>query len=453
MWRKVLSKSFFTIASGVLFAAAVYGQTQSSDKGQEYQGPSILSRDSSLLGERGGKLIDFRFYGQLTGIYDSGLTPVSVDANANLLNVGASYGVAAGLGLFGSRRWKRDELRVEYTGTYRHYPNNSFFDGTDQFLNLGYARVLTKRLTLNLKETAGTSNLANGTYSYVPLTNTDLFAVPANELFDNRTNFVQSRVDLTWQESARLSFGFGGEGFVVRRRAFALAGLDGFGGHGDVSYRITKRQTVTLDYLFSHFDFQRTFGDADIHTTSLGWNIDIGRKWEFSVKAGGTLASTRGLTQVSLDPAVAAIVGRSIAVVQYNRTTALPSYDLRLTRRFDRASLSLNGSSGVTPGNGVFLVSRQTAAGAGYSYTGLRKLTLGANALYSELSTLGQSLGKFKNYQGGFGATYKIAAITHLEFRYDLRHYTTQNNQFKKNSDRFSLGVAFSPGESPLAIW
>ncbi|MDQ2944662.1 MAG: hypothetical protein M3Y27_01730, partial [Acidobacteriota bacterium] len=61
--------------------------------------------------------------------------------------------------------------------------------------------------------------------------------------------------------------------------------------------------------------------------------------------------------------------------------------------------------------------------------------------------------GKFKNYQGGVGATYKIANATHLEFRYDLRHYTTQNNLFKKNSDRFSLGVAFSPGETPLAIW
>ena len=46
---------------------------------QTYAGPSILSRDKSLIGERGGKLIDFRFYGELTGVYDSGLTALVVD--------------------------------------------------------------------------------------------------------------------------------------------------------------------------------------------------------------------------------------------------------------------------------------------------------------------------------------------------------------------------------------
>ena len=40
-----------------------------------YQGPSILSRDPSLIGERGGKLLDFRYYVEVTGIYDSGLAP------------------------------------------------------------------------------------------------------------------------------------------------------------------------------------------------------------------------------------------------------------------------------------------------------------------------------------------------------------------------------------------
>ena len=456
-----LSKLSFMIALAALWAGALCSQTaagqsnssQSSDPTQEYQGPSILSRDKSLLGERGGKLIDFRFYGQLTGIYDSGLTPVAVDANANLVNTGASYGIDAGFGVFGSRRWRRDQLNIEYRGNYRHYPTSPYFDGIDQFLNLGYARVLTRRLNLELKETAGTTSLANGGFSYVPLTNTDLFAVPANELFDNRTNFIQSRVDLTWQQTARLSYRVGGQGFVVRRRSFALAGLDGFGSHGDVSYRITRRQTVSLEYEFSHFDFQRTFGDADIHTASMGWNISLGRKWDLSVQAGAARTFVRGLTQVSIDPAIAAIVGRNIAVVQFDRAVTIPSYGGRATRRFDRSSLSLNANVGATPGNGVYLTSRQTALAAGYSYTGLRKWTLGATAAYSELSALGQSLGKFKNFQGGVGATYKVANATHLEFRYDLRHYTTQNNAFKKNSDRFSLGIAFSPGETPLAIW
>jgi len=40
-----------------------------------------------------------------------------------------------------------------------------------------------------------------------------------------------------------------------------------------------------------------------------------------------------------------------------------------------------------------------------------------------------------------------------MEFRYDYRHYTTQNNIYQKDSNRLTLGLAFSPGETPLAIW
>jgi hypothetical protein len=427
--------------------------SEPKEKSQEYEGPTILSRDKSLLGERGGKLLDYRFYGSITGVYDSGLTPVATDKSGNLINVGANYGVEAGFGAFGSRVWRRDQLSVEYSGAYRHYASNSYFDGVDQFLNLRYGRILTRRIHLDLKETVGTSSLANGGYSYLPLTNTDLFAVPANQLFDNRTNFVQSRVDLSWQKTARLSFGFGGQGYVVRYRSLALAGLDGAGAQGDISYRITRRQTVSLNYNFSHFDFQRTFGDSDLQTASLGWSIGLGRRWDFGLQAGGTAVSTRGLTQVSLDPAIAAIVGRNVAVVQFNRSLTIPYFSSRLVRRFERSSLHLTASTGANPGNGVYLTSRETTVAAGYSFTGLKRWTMGAQANYSELSTLGQSLGKFTNYQGGLGVTYKIVNATHVEFRYDYRHYTTQNDIFRKNSNRVSVGLAFSPGDKPLPIW
>lgn len=450
-----------TVALGVWIAGSLIGQpqtdkpaaTEPKEKSQEYEGPTILSRDKSLLGERGGKLLDYRFYGSITGVYDSGLTPVATDANGSLLNIGGNYGVEAGFGAFGSRVWKRDQLSVEYSGTYRHYTTNSYFDGIDQFLNLRYGRILTRRITLDLKETVGTSSLANGGYTYLPLTNSDLFAVPANQLFDNRTNFLQSRVDLTWQKTARLSFGFGGEGFVVRRRSLSLAGLDGEGARGDVSYRLTRTQTVSVNYNFSHFDFQRTFGDSYLHTAALGWNIGLGRRWDFGVQGGATAVNTRGLTQVSLDPAIAAIVGRNVAVVQFNRSLMIPYVAVRMVRRFERSALTLSGSSGANPGNGVYLTSRETSAAAGYSFTGIKRWTLAAQANYSELSTLGQSLGKFTNYQGGLGATYKLVSATHMEFRYDFRHYTTQNNVFRKDSHRVSIGLAFSPGEKPLAIW
>src|SRR5437588_418485 len=86
--------------------------------------------------------------------------------------------------------------------------------------------------------------------------------------------------------------------------------------------------------------------------------------------------------------------GRNVAVVQFNRNVIIPYASAQLTRRFARSSLTFNGDTGASPGNGVYLTSRQTSAGVGYSFTGLKRWTMAAQGSYSSLSTLGQSLGK-----------------------------------------------------------
>ena len=471
-------RRFWTVlAGGMLLAASLAAQTQSqpppgqsssdqsqstsdqtantqkSEQSQGYEGPTILGTDKSLLAERGGKLLDFRYFAQITGVYDTGLTPVATTSTGSLVDVGGNPGVETGFGVIGSRRWKRDELSLEYNGVYRYYTAAGGFNGLDQFLNLAYGRILSRRLTLDLKETAGTSNLSNGAYTYVPLTNTDLFAVPTNELFDNRTNFLQSRVDLNWQKTARLSFSIGGQGYLVRRASLSLAGLNGYGLHASVSYRLSRKQTIGLTYMYAYYDFQRTFGNANLNTATFDYNVAIGRRWQFGSQFGATMVHSLGLQQVTVDPAIAAIVGQTTVTEQFNRTVAIPYFSLRVLRRFEEHQVSAYGSSGVSPGDGVYLTSRQTVGGFSYSYSGVRRLTVGANAAYSELSTLGQSLGLYRNYQGGLGATFKLINSTHLEFRYDYRHYTTQNDVFKKDSQRVSLGLAFAPGEKPLPIW
>jgi hypothetical protein len=441
-------------AAGCILAQEQTPNDQTAqDPDQTYQGPSILSRDKGLIGERGGKLLDFRYYFDVTGIYDSGLVPFTTNAQGNLINVGGAYGVETGFGVIGSRRWKRDKLSIEYKGAYRQYSVSDVPQGLDQFLNLAYSRQLTRRLILDLKDTAGTTSLANGAFSYLPLTNTDLFAIPANELFDIRTNFVQSRVDLTWQQTARLSFGIGGEGFVVRRSSLALAGLDGYDARANVAYRLSSRQTVSGDYNYTYYDFQRAFGDSKLQSVSLGYSVGLSRKWDFSLRGGGIRIDSLGITQVAIDPAIAAIVGQNFADVTYKRVVYAPLGEARMMRRFDRSSLTLDYSMGASPGNGVYLTSRQTAGTVGYSYTGVRRWTFALNSGYSELSSVGQTLGKYTNLQGGAGVTYKVGRETHIQFRYDYRHYTTQNNIYQMDSNRVSLGLAFSPGETPLAIW
>jgi hypothetical protein len=422
------------------------------DQDQTYAGPSILSRDKSLIGERGGKLIDFRFYGDITGVYDTGLTPLVVDPQGNVPSYGA-YGVEAGFGVVGSKTWVHDKLSLEYHGSYRYYTNHANFNGTDQFLNLAYSHLLSRHITLDLKETAGTTSLANGEFAYAPLTNTDLFAVPVNELFDSRTNFLQSRVDLVWQKTARLSFGFGGEGFVVRRSSIFLAGLDGYSGRANVAYRITRRQTLSGSYAYTHFDFQRQFGSARLQSGTLGYSLGLSRKWDFSLQAGGTRVNTSGLEQIPIDPAIAIIVGQNYAVVTFARVLYVPMVEARLIRRFDRSALSLSYSMGVTPGDGVYLTSRQNVGSAEYSYTGYHRLAASVHASYGTMTAVGQTLGQLSNFLAGAGGTYKLGRAVHLEMRYDYRHYSTQNSFYQKDSSRVTIGLAFSPGATPLAIF
>ena len=422
------------------------------DQDQTYAGPSILSRDKSLIGERGGKLIDFRYYGDITGVYDSGLTPLVVNPQGNVPSYGA-YGVEVGFGVIGSKTWVHDKLSVEYRGAYRDYTNHTFFNGTDQFLNLAYSHVLSRHITLDLKETAGTTSLANGGFAYLPLTNTDLFAVPTSQLFDLRTKFLQSRVDLVWQKTARLSFGFGGEGFIVRQGSLALAGLDGYSARANVAYRITRRQTLSGSYAYTHFDFQREFGFAKMQSIGLGYSIGVSRRWDFSLQGGGIRVDTSGLQQVPIDPAIAIIVGQNYAIVTFARVLYAPMADARLIRRFDRSAITLSYSMGVTPGNGVYLTSRQNVGSASYSYTGYRRLAASMYASYGTMTAVGQTLGQLSDFLAGAGGTYKLGRAIHVEMRYDFRHYTTQNSFYMKDSSRVTVGLAFSPGSTPLAIF
>lgn len=425
-----------------------------SGSSQQYEGPSIVSRDRTLIGERGGKLLDFRVWVAVNGVYDSGLVPVSTDQTGHITSVPGSEGVEARFGASGSRQWKRNSLSLDYSGSFRHYVNNSLYDGVDQFLSLRYGRILSRRFTLDLKEIAGTSNLANGAFTYLPLTAIDLNAAPTNDLFDNRIYYSQSRASLQWKKSARLSISFNGQDYLVRRSSAALAGLDGYSAGADVAYRITRRQTLSLSYGYTYYDYQKVFGSADVQTVAAGYSVGLGRRWDTSFSLGGSRADAQGEQQITVSPAVEAIIGVPTIVSTFNRVVTVPYGAASVVRRFSRSALSVNATTGVSPGNGVYLTSKQTGASTSYSYVGLRRMTMGASFSFAELSTIGQvGLGKYTNYQGGVGMTYMLRSQVHVELRYDYRHYTANDSFYLKDSQRITLGFAWSPGELPLAIW
>jgi len=259
--------------------------------------------------------------------------------------------------------------------------------------------------------------------------------------------------DLRYQKSARLSFDIGGDGFVVRRRSSSLYGTTGYRARGDVAYRTSRFATSGVAYDFSHYEFTKGFGASDIHAVALVQSFRMGRSWELAMKLGGARVETLGLATVAVDPVIAAITGQSSAVEAVYRINWLPSADVSLTRSFRRASFALHYFRGVSPGNGVYLTSRQETSSGSYSYSGIRKWNLGISGGRETLSSLTATIGKYSSYSGGGGATYNITGALHFVVRSDYRHYDITRTQFHRDSYRTSIGLAFSPGELPLSLW
>jgi hypothetical protein len=276
--------------------------------------------------------------------------------------------------------------------------------------------------------------------------------VPANELFDARTNYLSSMANLMFQKSARLSFGIGGSGTLVRRRGGALVGSTGWSANGDVSYRISRSVTLGGDYSFAHTAFTKAFGSSDIHSAGFNATVRLGRRWELGLRAGAARVAMVSLVRIDFDPVIAAILGQSSGIFVSRNTYFIPSSGVKLSRAFRRSGFSIEYKNEPTSGNGVYTTSRSQGAGANYSFTGLRRLNFGFSAGYITYTSLSQNLGKYKSLTGGVGANYRLKGWLHLTSGYDVRRYDISDELLRRLNHRVTIGLAFSPGERPLPL-
>ena len=155
----------------------------------------------------------------------------------------------------------------------------------------------------------------------------DSFAIPANELFDSRTNYSESQVDLTWQKTARLSFEVGARRLRRAQGFAALAGLNGYSAQAGARVPADAPSDHGLRH-FSNLQISTSsglFGNAQLRNCRDRLFHRLNRNMDLTLQAGGSRVDTRGLTDVSLDPAIAAIVGQNVAVVTFSRVVVLPA--------------------------------------------------------------------------------------------------------------------------------
>ena len=418
---------------------------------EDYGGPAILSR-GEMPGASSMAPIAFRPFIGLSALYDDGLIPVSVNSNGRIPSADL-FGVELTLGLYGYHTWKRTTLALDYKGDFRHYSSRSDYDGTDQFLSLILTHQPNKRVVLTLRNSVGTYSRNYFLSSTIGILDSNYLQTPENDLYDNRVIFLTTGGDMIYRLTPRLSFDIGGEGYIVRRESSALYGLTGYDAHGDVQYRMRRHTTIGADYRYTHFGYTQGFGSSDIHSVGINYATQLTHRLQVAARLGGARVESLSLVEVTIDPAIAALLGTSVGIQAAYQLHYVPDLSVRLTDSLRRSQLSLTFTDGVNPGNGVYLTSRLESLVAGYSYTGARHWNFGADGGYTRLSALAQTLGAYSSYGLGGGVTRDLRKGFHTVLRLDARRYEVAGHGFSRNDFRAMLGFTFSPGDVPLALW
>jgi hypothetical protein len=431
-------------ASNVAFAQAGYG------------GPAISGVPAASAGLKGSQTEGIKYFAAVSASYDSGLAPVSVNSNGDLISSGGLWGESISWGAYGTHRARRFMVGLNYIGSYRNFNNNKYYNGVDSVLALDISRELSNRLQWLAVTQAGSTSSSFGSWAsyagFLPGAVTP--GVPVNDIYDNRNYFLAHTQTLTYLLSPRLSVTAGGTGTVVRRQSKALVGMDGYGALGSVAYRITQLSSVSLMYGWNHYDYPRQFGEADVHELMAGYTRQLSRRWLFSLGAGVFRAETQGLTQISVDPAVAALFGPGTITERYYREKYYPSISANLSGHYHHYTVGFSYSRRPSPGNGVFLASASQSGSASVSYTGVRKWNFGADVVYSQLSSVAQKIGNYSSVSEGGGVTYHLYRNLSATFRGDTR--SVQINQSTgqlRASYRLSMGLALGATDLPLALW
>lgn len=422
--------------------------------GTPYAGPAVLTRGQAPAAMMEPQ-IDFRPFLEVTGVYDTGLAGVIVNDQGQLANV-ASDGVEIAGGISGTHSWKHTLVGLDYRGAYRHYNRQTFYDGTDQSLMLGITQQLSRHVSLGLRESAGLFSRDYGLYGLpqtVPFDPSSSY-IPTTDFFDNRTIYVSTQADLVYQKTARLSFDFGGDGFLARRRSTALYGVTGAAARGDMQYRLSRRTTIGAAYMYTHFDYTRVFSGTDLHAFVGSYSVRLSRDLEFTGYAGVMRSETKFIQTIPLDPVVAALLGVSQGNIIVHSVDYMPTFSGRLSNTFRRGVLYGSATRTVTPGNGLFLTSKVYSFALGYSYTGLRRWSFTSQADAALAQSVGNVTGAYRDYGATFTASRQITGAIHALTTFTARRYQSPDfSGYNRPIYSVRVGFGFSPGDVPLRIW
>ena len=114
----------------------------------------------------------------------------------------------------------------------------------------------------------------------------------------------------------------------------------------------------------------------------------------------------------------------------------------------------MSGARAVTPGNGLFLTTKMTTATIGYTYTGMRRWSFTAQAMYDRGNSMGNVLGTYGDISGGVSMSRQIVKSLHFVVGADARRYQSPSfTAYNRTVYDAHIGLGFAPGAIPLRLW
>ena len=432
----------------ILAAATPLGWGQFSGFGS---GSSLGGGSEARIG-RGSQGI--RPFASISAAYDTN-TGSAVLNSAGAYETRPSYGVEGSFGIYGTKSLKRDSVGVNFRGDYVNYTTSGSLNGSNVALSLAATHQFDKSWYVQADIAAGTTNRTYGALqTYIPF-DSNFQGVPTNEVINSRTNYGELAAHVTYLKSRRLNARFGGSTILTRRANRGLAELNGFTGDAGVSYLFNRSTTISAGYQFNHYQFLGTFGASDIHGASFSLNRRINRDWSLRVGGQGYRMESLGSVRVQLDPLIALLLGRTTGTEAFYRVNYIPGFNAAVDYKYKQTFVTVSGNQGISPGNGIYLTSRQTTTGVQVSHTAERVWNFGVNVNYTKYGSLTRSLQQYKSILIGGGVTRQLNYLhAHAFLRADHRHFD-QGDLTALNRDgyRISVGLGFSPGAIPLSLW
>jgi hypothetical protein len=433
-------RRFTTLLLALQAITAFAQQTtpQSPEPEDQYpQGENILT---SLAGQF--------FHGDFVNFFGLGAGVVDHDQAISNGATGGGFGYSLGGGVQAFHRFRDSVFSVSYNAGYTDYNSAAYSSGFNQHLSLVYSKRLSTRWNIAFIEAGGTYRYGVG-YSQQPDSATPAVANP----FSPVTRYLSSGVTLTYRKSARLSYLMSGHFYMTRYSYPGAIGSTGGGGSGSVTYRLTERTNVGGTYSHSNFTYQHDAGQSTIDGAYFNLTHQFGQYWTVNADAGFSRSDSSGFIRIPVTIILNGqeVTGYEIGPYQLTRTT--PSFRGSVSRRFRSTLATVSAGQGVTPGNGVYLTSRNQFLTGTLSYT-MRKSNISASGGYFRLSSLANNVSSSYS-TASFGVSYGYMLGRHIaaNIRYSYYRYGNLYDYSGVGNNRIYFGLSFSTEGIPLTIY